>query len=1265
MPSDFISLFSGDLDLNSSTSLYSKEAVYDLLGELRLPSFTRLNPEIMSQKSGGEAGPLPPAAITSDPMSSSTSDQNHVHSGTVEPEDARSSRAVPEVVGADSRSGSNSGGNGELGGARCGTSQEAQPHHQMTPSKRHTVLSISPPPQDLLDDSHMSCQDEVTLDSEQSNNIWMDESLSNFSAMSCITYNDNTEVPRKSRKRTPRQRGPKSAPASKASLDMFDADSAKGPHFVLSQLGTDNKTGSKGSSDDTQTTNQKGGILLMQYPPKSEGKELKILVQPETQHRARYLTEGSRGSVKDRSQQGFPTVKLEGVNEPVVLRVFVGNDAGRVKPHGFYQACRVTGRNTTACKEVDIDGTTVIEVLLDPSTNMTLAVDCVGILKLRNADVEARIGVAGSKKRSTRARLVFRVNIPRPDGSVLTLQTPSSSILCTQPAGLPEILKKSLHSCSVRGGEELFIIGKNFLKDTKVLFHENITDEKSWKAEAEIDMELFHPNHLIVKIPQYQNQAITSSVSVGIYVVTNAGRSHDIQAFTYTPDIALNDISVKKEMPSPVKTCPFDEPIKALDGSLMPSMMPLVKREDITPMEITSNLQSSGVFKTGDLCPSQQNTDMTGDQLNKSNPFSSNLSQPAGDCDKGQTPVFTSTGSLSTIHEQDIAVSNSFSVPSNSLLQQGSQRFLLEPREGLGQERANGVPGAVGRLCREPGSQQQQLTLLPPDEVAQLEEAVQQLKAKGFCNLPLQSDNSAANEQQQHIQHQQHIQKQQIQQQQHQIQQQLQQQQLQQQQQHQVLENLQQQLFQSQIQMQCGMFQDASQEKTAEQQGATQGVVPNQGTLFQQTQQQQQQQAALYQQANDLLPIQTNFLQQTPSHPSPPIFHNETQDPQGGLFQKASQEQVQAALFQSTMTVLQSQDQRPSTPGLFHPQTSLSSQLTTSGSQQSQPLAFLIAPQNPAPEPQSVFQAQTQLTPNQQGSPMEQQQPSQPHSHTQPTQPASLYQNISPHSSANTSQQQQQQQQTGLLFCNNPMSSPDQASSLMFSSQVQMPPLTSSSLVSQEPQNPSVLFSQAAMVTVNQQDSSEPMAIGNPTNPQQQVLFQEQQPMQLARDSINHQEQPVGLFMSQSNMGTLQGGLAAQELTQSAIFATQTSVTTLQTTTSSPVQRPGTVFQTTVSGSINQSSQPQQPGLFLFGMQNECSSMMNSAGNTVSDQIIAISQSGQNQRESDARIQSLLSQALSSSGSVQNSMAASQNMEKMDDLLVSLQETGSILTRSY
>lgn len=171
---------------------------------------------------------------------SSTSAGDQVHNSNVEPEDGRGSRAVPEVVAAE-------GGNGNGGGGTNCRSQDTQPHHQLTPSKRRTVLNISPPPLDLLDDSKMSCQDETSRDSEQSNSIWMEDSRSNFSIMSISSYNDNTEVPRKSRKRTPRQRpGPKSVPAEEASMDVFDADSAKGPHFVLSQLGPDSKTGVKG-----------------------------------------------------------------------------------------------------------------------------------------------------------------------------------------------------------------------------------------------------------------------------------------------------------------------------------------------------------------------------------------------------------------------------------------------------------------------------------------------------------------------------------------------------------------------------------------------------------------------------------------------------------------------------------------------------------------------------------------------------------------------------------------------------------------------------------------------------------------------------------------------------------------------------------------------------------------------------------------------------------------------------------------------------------
>lgn len=143
----------------------------------------------------------------------------------------------------------NSGANtaaGDIGSGVMSGLGVQQP--QNTPSKRRPVLSISPPPEDLFDDSQMSCQEEPTVsaptgpDSEHSSSMWADDSVSNFSLISSVSYNDNTEVPRKSRKRTPRQRpGPKPAPPED-SMDVFDADSAKAPHFVLSQLSTDKTT---------------------------------------------------------------------------------------------------------------------------------------------------------------------------------------------------------------------------------------------------------------------------------------------------------------------------------------------------------------------------------------------------------------------------------------------------------------------------------------------------------------------------------------------------------------------------------------------------------------------------------------------------------------------------------------------------------------------------------------------------------------------------------------------------------------------------------------------------------------------------------------------------------------------------------------------------------------------------------------------------------------------------------------------------------------
>ncbi|XP_060110525.1 nuclear factor of activated T-cells 5 isoform X2 [Heteronotia binoei] len=766
MPSDFISLLSADLDLESPKSLYSKESVYDLLPkELQLPPSRELLVASMSQTSGGEAGSPPPGVVAADassaPSSSSmggacssftTSSSPTIHSTSVTDSKAMQVESCSSAMGVSNRGVSDN----QL------TNNTAQQQQQQSTPKRHTVLYISPPPEDLLDNSQMSCQDEGgTLESEQSCSMWMEDSPSNFSNMSTSSYNDNTEVPRKSRKRNPKQRpGIKRRDCEESTMDIFDADSAKAPHYVLSQLSTDSKSSLKAGNGTSEAAKAAGGkkspMLCGQYPTKSEGKELKILVQPETQHRARYLTEGSRGSVKDGTQQGFPTVKLEGHSEPVTLQVFVGNDSGRVKPHGFYQACRVMGRNTTPCKEVDIEGTTVIEVGLDPNNNMTLAVDCVGILKLRNADVEARIGIVGSKKKSTRARLVFRVNIPRKDGSTLTLQTPSSPILCTQPAGVPEILKKSLHRCSVKGEEEVFLIGKNFLKGTKVIFQENVSDENSWKAEAEIDMELFHQNHVIVKVPPYYDQQITAPVSVGIYVVTNAGRSHDIQPFTYTPDPAgpLN-VSVKQEIDSPAQPCSFDEAItvnpsgcnlekvNVLPSALISPLRPSsgIKSEEAAPMELAAEKPSPAVFKAGGVVgPSSAALESSLPTMLGNGTFSSPVSHLASESEKQQPKVMPS------LQPQDIAQPGSFpaaSAPSqlqnsDTLLQQATQFSSREVQPDptvLTLSQLSEASQQQSPLQESAQALQQQISsnmFSSANGVSQLQSTIQQLQAGSF-----------------------------------------------------------------------------------------------------------------------------------------------------------------------------------------------------------------------------------------------------------------------------------------------------------------------------------------------------------------------------------------------------------------------------------------------------------------------------------------------------------------------------------------------------
>ncbi|CAI9565500.1 unnamed protein product [Staurois parvus] len=190
-------------------------------------------------------------------------------------------------------------------------------------------------------------------------------------------------------------------------------------------------------------------------PSQFEGLELRIEVQPRTHHRAHYETEGSRGAVKA-SPGGHPVVKLVGYNEkPLTLQMFIGTaDERNLRPHAFYQVHRITGKMVaTPSYEALVASTKVLEMSLLPENNMCANIDCAGILKLRNSDIELRKGETDIGRKNTRVRLVFRVHIPQGGGKGVSLQAASIPIECSQRSAqeLPQVENYSLSACSVNG----------------------------------------------------------------------------------------------------------------------------------------------------------------------------------------------------------------------------------------------------------------------------------------------------------------------------------------------------------------------------------------------------------------------------------------------------------------------------------------------------------------------------------------------------------------------------------------------------------------------------------------------------------------------------------------------------------------------------------------------------------------------------------------------------------------------------------------------
>lgn len=457
---------------------------------------------------------------------------------------------------------------------------------------------------------------------------------------------------------------------------------------------------------------------------------------------------------------------------------------------------------------------------------------------------------------------------------------------------------------------------------------------------------------------------------------------------------------------------------------------------------------------------------------------------------------------------------------------------------------------------------QQQLILQPQDQ-----QQLQQQQQQQIMENIQQQQQLQQNQQQQVLNN---IQLQ-DQQQQNQLLTNLQQHQLQQQQQqNQVLNNLQQQ----QQQLQEQVLENLQQQLQAE---LLQPQIHSSPQV--------QQPVSLLQQAGDLLTIQTSFPSQPPSHTSPPqqLF----QSPRPLAETQGSQQQVQAALLQNTLTVLTS-------GSLSSEQQSAGSTLYLSPNpqpqqQQPQQLAF-ISSMETSSQPQSVAvfqnQPQAQLTQmQQQSTPMEQQQSPQQNQQQPPQLPmatqGSLFQSMPNHSQANSVPQTQlpQPQQTGLLLCATDLSPQAIPPTILFSTQTQgTSPMGSIS------------------VAIPQSDPLEPMSFQDQsssdnnsasTENQQQSLFQDQQPMQVGPSASSiPSSQPVELFLPQTSLSGLQSSISSQELNNQApapgttIFVVQGSVGVVANPGQQP---PEQLFQTSVSGNV---AQQGQANLFVFGIQN-------------------------------------------------------------------------------
>lgn len=371
--------------------------------------------------------------------------------------------------------------------------------------------------------------------------------------------------------------------------------------------------------------------------------ELKMEIQPRPHHRAHYETEGSRGAIKSECGR-HPVVKLIGYNEKAVtLQMFIGTaDERYIRPHIFYQVHRITGKTVaTPSQETMFSGTKVLEIPLLPENNMCASIDCAGILKLRNSDIELRKGETDIGRKNTRVRAVFRVHIPQHNGKVLSLQVASVPIECSQRLAqeLPQVESFNPTCGSVTGGEEMLITGPNINQDSIVIFLEKSTDGKTqWEVDVKAIQEKSNNTSIVVKIPPYYKKPTASSTQVLFYVSNGKRKRSSSQFFTY-----LSGVQVKQEFSVDTNTLE-DHSASRTSGDQIPS-------NQVQPLE-------QWLLSRGSVCaPSSAHL-----SYSPQDALYLNLSHPTGSTGADQHPVF---------HQQTVDLETLYQKPQQNLSYKG------------------------------------------------------------------------------------------------------------------------------------------------------------------------------------------------------------------------------------------------------------------------------------------------------------------------------------------------------------------------------------------------------------------------------------------------------------------------------------------------------------------------------------------------------------------------------------------------------------------